>query len=86
MAKKQDQDNIVGSFGVAAEERVHEQQNIQAEAMGEEKIRKRGKGATTMTLAISAEDKALVKMYAAKQATTVSDLLHRWIQEYCIEE
>ena len=34
--------NMFGSFGVAAEERVHEQQNIQAEALGEEKLRKRG--------------------------------------------
>lgn len=52
---------------------------------GEKRMRKRGAGATTMTLSISAEDKMRVKAYAASQATTVSDLLHQWIAEKCGE-
>lgn len=76
-------DNMFGSFGSAAEIRKQDQQEIKAAVLGEEKPRKRGANATTMTLAISQEDKQLVKSYAAKKSVTVSDLLHYWINEYC---
>lgn len=36
-----------------------------------------------ITLSITQEDSDAVKMYALKNHTTVSDLLHEWIQEYC---
>lgn len=45
--------------------------------------KKRGYGATSITLAISAEDKKTVKMYALHKNMTVSDLLHEWIGEHC---
>ena len=45
--------------------------------------KKRGYGATSITLAISAEDKKIVKMYALHKDMTVSDLLHEWIGEHC---
>ena len=45
--------------------------------------KKRGYGATSITLAISAEDKKIVKMYALHKNMTVSDLLHEWIGEHC---
>ena len=51
----------------------------------ETKVGKRGAGATTMTLSISAEDKYKVKDYALRHQTTVSDLLHGWIEEHCSE-
>lgn len=47
--------------------------------------KKRGYGATSITLAISAEDKKTVKMYALHKNMTVSDLLHEWIGEHCRE-
>ena len=36
-----------------------------------------------ITLSITQEDSDAVKMYALKNHTTVSDLLHEWIQIYC---
>ena len=36
-----------------------------------------------ITLSITREDSDAVKMYALKNHTTVSDLLHEWIQIHC---
>lgn len=75
---------MFGSFGKAAVEREAEQANIAATVTGAVPVlRKRGAGATTMTLSISAEDKQRVKEFAARQSLTVSDLLHEWIVKYC---
>lgn len=41
--------------------------------------RKRGDGSTTITLTISAEDKAEAKKMAQERGMSVSDLLHQWI-------
>lgn len=83
MTKKKSE-NMFGSFGAAAIKREHEQAQIEAAVTGSGHVlRKRGAGATTMTLAISAEDKQRVKEYAAKNNTSVSDLLHKWIDESC---
>lgn len=82
MAKKQG--NMFGSFGQAVEDREQEQAKIEATVTTATQAvpqnRKRGAGATTMTLAISQEDKVLVKTLAAKQGLAVSDLFHLWIQ------
>lgn len=76
---------MFGAFGRAAVEREAEQANIEAAVTGKAPVlRKRGVGATTMTLSISAEDKQRVKEYAARQSLTVSDLLHEWIVKYCV--
>lgn len=81
MAKKQG--NMFGSFGQAVEDREQEQAKIEATVTTATQAvpqnRKRGAGATTMTLAISQEDKQFIKSYAAMRSTTVSDLLHAWI-------
>lgn len=81
MAKKQG--NMFGSFGQAVEDREQEQAKIEATVTTAVQVapqnRKRGAGATTMTLAISQEDKQFIKSYAAMRSTTVSDLLHAWI-------
>lgn len=80
MAKKQG--NMFGAFGQAVEDREQEQQKIQATVTGQNgpQLRKRGAGATTMTLTISQEDKQFIKSYAAMRSTTVSDLLHAYIE------
>lgn len=75
-------------FAAAVQQRQREQQKIEATVTGGTsrepvRARKRGDGATTMTLAISREDKAVVKTWAARHSTTVSDLLHGWIAEHC---
>lgn len=82
MAKKQ-ASNMFGAFGEAAVKREQEQAKIEAVVAGDAPRRKRGAGATTITLTISQEDKQRVKSYAALRSTTVSDLLHQWIGEYC---
>lgn len=80
--------NMYGSFGSAAQDRPKDQEMIEAVAKGEPQVKlpKRGEGATTMTLTISAADKRQVKTYAARNCTTVSDLLHNWIVQYCTED
>ena len=80
--------NLFGSFGAAVEDRQTEQTRIEAVAVKAEKEprnRKRGVDATTMTLTISLADKKRVKAYAAEKNTTVSDLLHQWIEIHCVE-
>ncbi len=87
MAKKQG--NMFGSFGQAVEDREQEQAKIEATVTTATQAvpqnRKRGAGATTMTLAISQEDKQFIKSYAAMRSTTVSDLLHAWIDGLRVE-
>ena len=76
-------------FAAAAQQRQQEQQEIEAAVTGAPvsqaggRMKKRGADATTITLAISKEDKARVKAWAARNSTTVSDLLHKWIEENC---
>lgn len=43
-------------------------------------------GKDRITLSITGEDKLLVKRYALEHNTTVSDLLHNWIQKNCRKE
>lgn len=90
MAKQQK--NMFGSFGAAVEQREQEQQQIEAMVTGKSqgsvkavgRPRKR-QDATQITLIISKADKEKVKAYAFNHAVTVSDLLHRWIEENCTD-
>ena len=57
--------NMFGGFGAAAQQRKEQQQQLEAAVTGQPvsgaalgQSRKRGTGATTITLAISGEDKA----------------------------
>ena len=38
-----------------------------------------------MTFSISPQDRILVKTYAIRRNLTVSDLFHKWINEFCSE-
>ena len=71
-------------FDSAVKARVQEQEQITAAVTGTapstNKVAK-----TKITLSITPEDSDLVKMYALKNHTTVSDLLHEWIQRDCVE-
>lgn len=83
--------NMFGSFGVAAQERQKEQEQIEATVTGKEPLKNVGRprkrqDATSITLVISEADKAKVKAYAFKHSITVSDLLHTWITEFCKKE
>lgn len=82
--------NMFGGFGAAAQQRKEQQQQLEATVMGQAapdatsgQARKRGMGATTITLAISGEDKARFKAWAATHGTTMSDVLHDWIVTNC---
>jgi hypothetical protein len=90
MARKR-QNNMFGGFGVAAQQRKEQQEQIEAAVTGRPvsgvpsvgREKKRGEDATTITLAISREDKALLKSWAATHGTTMSDMLHDWIVRTC---
>lgn len=84
--------NMFGGFSVAAQQRKEQQQQLEAAVMGQAasgvasgQARKRGTGATTITLAISGEDKARFKAWAATHGTTMSDVLHDWIVRNCMD-
>lgn len=85
MSKKQN------NMFAAAVQRQEEQKEIEAAVTAGTNSKpnkmigkKRGAGATTITLTISSEDKLKVKEYAVHHNTTVSDLLHQWINDLCI--
>lgn len=78
MAKK---GNMFGGFDAAAKAREEEQQRLTSAATGTPVQ----SGKTTITLSITEADKMKVKVYAMAHKTTVSDLLHGWIQEHCSE-
>lgn len=69
-------------FDNAVQAREQEQEKITAAVIGaSEQAPKK----TKITLSITQEDSDRVKMYAIQQHTTVSDLLHDWIEEKCGE-
>ena len=68
-------------FDSAVQAREQEQEKLTAAVTGGSMSGKVTK--TKITLSITQEDADTVKMYALKNHTTVSDLLHEWIQEKC---
>ena len=76
MAKK---GNIFDS-AVQAREQEQEKLTAAVTGAGAEKTAK-----TKITLSITQEDSEKVKIYALKNHTTVSDLLHDWIEANCKE-
>ena len=90
------QDNIFGAFGNDLAAREQEQARTEAIVTGKRteeedhpalvgRPRKRI-DATSMSISISRADKMLVKRYALDHAVTVSDLIHLWINQHCVEE
>lgn len=76
--------NMFKSFGAAADERERDQAHLEATLTGQTSPRPRKRvNATTITLVISQADKDRVKAFALEQNVSVSDLLHRWIEDYC---
>ncbi len=76
MAKRGD---LFGGSDAAAKARGEARQRLTSAATGAPAR----SGKTTITLSITEADKMKVKVYAMAHKTTVSDLLHGWIQEYC---
>lgn len=71
-------------FDEAVEQREKEQSQVQAVITGNalEKTERTMK----MTFSISPKDRILVKTYAIRHNLTVSDLFHKWINQFCSEE
>lgn len=69
-------------FASAVQAREQEQEKLTAAVTGgaSDKAAK-----TKITLSITQEDSEKVKIFALKNHTTVSDLLHEWIVEKCGE-
>ena len=67
-------------FASAVQAREQEQEKLTAAVTGgaSDKAAK-----TKITLSITQEDSEKVKIFALKNHTTVSDLLHEWIAEKC---
>ena len=67
-------------FASAVQAREQEQEKLTAAVTGgaSDKVAK-----TKITLSITQEDSEKVKIFALKNHTTVSDLLHEWIAEKC---
>lgn len=79
-------------FSSAAGQRVQVQGEIEAAARRasqarssapvldpDKNYRKRGENSSTFTMAISRDDKAKLKYFAARRGLNASDLLHLWI-------
>ena len=49
-------------------------------------VENKGERQSKITLSISEQDKIAVKIYAAQNKTTASELLHVWIAEHCNSE
>lgn len=73
--------NMFSGFSAAVQQREQEQQKISAVVTGAPAPKS---NKTTITLSITKEDKARVKQYALAAGTTVSDLLHDWIEQNCV--
>ena len=71
-------------FDSAVQAREQEQAKVTAAVTGTAS-EKKAKPKPKITLSITEEDSFKVKMYALKNHTTVSDLLHEWIEEKCGE-
>ena len=69
-------------FDSAVQAREQEQAKVTAAVTGAA-VEKAAK--TQITLSITQEDSEKVKIFALKNHTTVSDLLHEWIVEKCGE-
>ena len=67
-------------FDSAVQAREQEQAEVTAAVTGAA-VEKAAK--TKITLSITQEDSEKVKIFALKNHTTVSDLLHEWIAEKC---
>ncbi len=78
------QTNMFGSFATAASDRAKEQAMIQSAVMNDRKVDP-DSTADKMTLSVTKEDKAKLKIFAAKKGLTVSGLLRIWIAENCKE-
>lgn len=69
-------------FDSVVQAREQEQEKLTTAVTG---VTSEKKAKLKITLSITEEDSITVKMYAIKNHTTVSDLLHEWIAEKCSE-
>ena len=69
-------------FDTAVQAREQEQSKITAAVIGGVAVKEEK---TKITLSITKEDSKKIKKYAVDNETTVSDLLHDWIEEKCGE-
>lgn len=76
--------NMFGGFNAAAQQRKEQQEQIEAAVTGRPApVAAAVQDRTTITLSISREDKAVLKSWAAVHGTTMSDMLHDWIDQTC---
>ena len=71
-------------FEETVDKREKEQAEVAAVVTG--KIPEKSERTMKMTFSISPKDRILVKTYAIRHNLTVSDLFHKWINEFCSEK
>ena len=84
MAAKQ-KGNMFGGFANAAQQRKEQQEQIEAAVTGKPAPVAPAvpDDKTTITLSIGKKDKLDFKMWAVAHGTTMSDMLHEWIEKTC---
>ena len=70
-------------FEEAADQREKEQAEVTAVVTGN--VPEKSERTMKMTFSISPSDRILVKTFAIRHNLTVSDLFHKWINEFCSE-
>lgn len=70
-------------FEEAADQREKKQAEVTAVVIGN--APEKSERTMKMTFSISPSDRILVKTFAIRHNLTVSDLFHKWINEFCAE-
>ena len=72
-------------FKNAESRRVKEQKAIETAIMtdGGTEARQEQEKRTTMSVAMSVEEKTMLKQYAAAQGKTAASIIQAWIREFC---
>ena len=72
-------------FKNAESRRVREQKAIETAIMADDgtEARQEREERTTMSVAMSVKEKAMLKRYAAAQGRTAASIIQAWIREFC---
>ena len=72
-------------FKNAESRRVREQKAIETAIMADDgtEARQEREERTTMSVAMSVKEKAMLKRYAAAQGRTAASIIQGWIREFC---
>lgn len=73
-------------FAAASDKRKKEQAQINAAVTGTPEPAPATSPRTTMTIAMSTEEKRMLKQFAAAQGKTTAAIVQGWINQYCTNQ